>query len=254
MLRFGFLCVQKNNLLVNRECSDYKVRFCCAKERTPTWSPWSPWSKCTKTCGGGTKVRTRECEESNNGRTCVGNWPGEVKKNSQQTADCSMLPCGSKTIRNITWLFSQFLDALFCCNCCTEDYAWNPWGSWEKCLRTCGKDTTRRRRSCRPAEYGGKECPSRSKTELYIQDKDCKLPNCPEPGWTKWEKWSDCSLTCGIGTHKRKRGCIDFVDDKKPLDIKECKSLPDSSNAHIQIHLCTKKDNCPGNFNSSETI
>ena len=52
-LRYGVLCVNKNNKLFNTVCSDYKTRFCCAKAKQSQWSEWGPWGECSKTCGGG---------------------------------------------------------------------------------------------------------------------------------------------------------------------------------------------------------
>ncbi len=51
------------------------------------------------------------------------------------------------------------------------------------------------------------ECPrDRSK---YEQWRDCRLPPCPDPQWTAWSPWSDCSLTCGLGLMRKVRACAD---------------------------------------------
>ena len=39
------------------------------------WSKWGAFTKCTKTCGGGIRKRTRRCNNpppKNGGRTCPG--------------------------------------------------------------------------------------------------------------------------------------------------------------------------------------
>ena len=52
------------------------------------WSNWSEYGSCSKTCGGGMKVRSRTCTNpapSNNGTECVGE-PEEEK-------ECNSHPC-----------------------------------------------------------------------------------------------------------------------------------------------------------------
>ncbi|XP_078348187.1 uncharacterized protein LOC144633234 isoform X3 [Oculina patagonica] len=52
------------------------------------WSEWSSWTQCSKTCGGGIKVRERSCTNpppKGNGQSCV----GEV----EETGACSENPC-----------------------------------------------------------------------------------------------------------------------------------------------------------------
>ena len=33
----------------------------CNEDDCPVWTDWTPWSPCTKSCGGGKKVKTRKC-------------------------------------------------------------------------------------------------------------------------------------------------------------------------------------------------
>lgn len=53
------------------------------------WGRWSAWSTCSKTCGNGTKVRSRQCDDptpANSGKLCSGD-------DKQQTA-CIKGRCG----------------------------------------------------------------------------------------------------------------------------------------------------------------
>ncbi|XP_028409334.1 coadhesin-like [Dendronephthya gigantea] len=55
------------------------------------WSSWSPWSQCTASCGGGTKVRLRRCDNPipvNNGTNCT-----ELAGSTVETAACNIYPC-----------------------------------------------------------------------------------------------------------------------------------------------------------------
>ena len=52
------------------------------------WSDWSNWSNCSVTCGGGTKSRTRECnnpERQFDGEYCSGD--------DKEINDCGQIPC-----------------------------------------------------------------------------------------------------------------------------------------------------------------
>ena len=53
-----------------------------------SWSDWGAWSNCDKTCGGGTSIRTKECNNpapSGGGFVCVG--PG------QESEACNAQAC-----------------------------------------------------------------------------------------------------------------------------------------------------------------
>ena len=65
-----------------------KVIFCvitrpCNEEGCPTWTDWTPWSDCSSSCGGGRRVRARECripeEEVQDEDAFVLICPGEEK-------------------------------------------------------------------------------------------------------------------------------------------------------------------------------
>ena len=55
------------------------------------WSDWSNWGSCSRSCGGGTKLRRRACTNPvprNAGKTCE-----EVGGSALATASCETQPC-----------------------------------------------------------------------------------------------------------------------------------------------------------------
>ncbi|XP_061164503.1 uncharacterized protein LOC133173534 [Saccostrea echinata] len=56
------------------------------------WGSWDTWNSCTVTCGGGTKIRSRECNNPsplNSGNNC--GYPGPYT--STETISCNTLDC-----------------------------------------------------------------------------------------------------------------------------------------------------------------
>ena len=59
------------------------------------WSDWDSWSACTVTCGNGTKLRSRRCDDPeplNGGRNCTGK--------SEETAECATWNCPGESDRS----------------------------------------------------------------------------------------------------------------------------------------------------------
>ena len=59
------------------------------------WSDWDRWSACTVTCGNGTKLRSRRCDDPeplNGGRNCTGK--------SEETAECATWICPGESDRS----------------------------------------------------------------------------------------------------------------------------------------------------------
>merc|ERR1712003_17258 len=165
-------CKQIEDLLVDCDCDcDYS----CADPVNGGWSDYGKWTKCTKTCGGGTRNRTRSCTNpapAKGGRQCGGKETESEKCNTQK---------------------------------CPRDGGWSDYGKWSKCSENCGGGSQSRKRSCtRPAPaYGGKKCSGKD-----TESQRCNTQKCPrDGGWSDWGKWSKCSKTCGGGTQTRKRSC-----------------------------------------------
>ncbi|XP_071802833.1 hemicentin-1-like isoform X2 [Asterias amurensis] len=84
---------------------------------------------------------------------------------------------------------------------------YSEWSAWGECSKTCGNEGAyqRRTRKCdNPAPANnGRQC-SGSSTD----NRACTPPMCPiNGGWSSWQPWEDCSVTCGSGTRNRIRYC-----------------------------------------------
>ncbi|XP_013879264.1 SCO-spondin isoform X2 [Austrofundulus limnaeus] len=132
---------------------------------------------------------------------------------------------------------------LLCTNhSCRASCVWSSWSSWATCSVSCGRGQRTRYRSLIPEDEGADchseevqhkpchpgpcpplclldrrelrvgdtwlqgECQQCTCTPegVYCQDIDCRV----DGAWTPWSVWSDCSVTCGQGTHVRTRACI----------------------------------------------
>jgi hypothetical protein len=130
-------------------------------------STWGTWSTCTKTCGGGSRMRYRtETRPENHG--------GEPCPKLIETARCGEAPCA------VDCVVSQ-------------------WSGWGACSATCGAGVNRRTRTVQTEPLdGGKSCGSLSDSRscthasLSVCPVDCKV----EPTWGTWEA---CTRTCGGG-------------------------------------------------------
>ncbi|KAJ6596002.1 Hemicentin-1, partial [Pseudolycoriella hygida] len=109
------------------------------------WSEWNSWSPCSATCGSGTKIRTRNCDNppaSHGGTYCEGN-------NSESTI-CSVQSCAVHG-------------------------GWSDWYPWTACSKTCGKGQKYRRRECNSPKpiNGGAICEGSN-----FEMKTCKIRSC----------------------------------------------------------------------------
>jgi hypothetical protein len=215
----------------------------CNEEPCPEWTPWTDWSECSVTCGGGTQHRARECVRPTvrNGQlTCEGSAFEDRKCNTNQCpqwtewspwSECTKSCGGGTRIKTRMCPSSPFLRSSPCglgeseitepCNekTCLPDPSWSEWGAWSECSQTCGGGTTKTSRRCqvpqgfrKRSNIGSTEedsdddslpCPGASTMMLF-----CNLDDCPpETNWAPWGPWSECTKTCGDGKRSRAREC-----------------------------------------------
>lgn len=113
------------------------------------FSEWSAFTKCDKTCGGGKRVRTRDCNDPPpvfGGKNCEGE--------TRQEEVCNVEPCP------------------------VVDGGFSAWSEYSACSVTCGKGQKTRTRSCtNPAPgNGGKPCDGPES-----ETADCDQGPCPKP-------------------------------------------------------------------------
>uniref|UniRef100_A0A8C6R5U3 Complement factor properdin n=1 Tax=Nannospalax galili TaxID=1026970 RepID=A0A8C6R5U3_NANGA len=84
---------------------------------------------------------------------------------------------------------------------------WSLWSSWAPCSVTCSEGSQLRHRRCvgRGGQCSEKVAPGTLEWQLQAcEDQPC----CPEVGgWSEWEPWGPCSVTCSKGTRTRQRLC-----------------------------------------------
>ncbi|XP_053396764.1 SCO-spondin-like isoform X2 [Mercenaria mercenaria] len=197
------------------------------------YTDWSAWTACTKTCGGGSRGRSRTCTNptpQNDGLPCNGS--------SSQTEDCNTNTCPvdggwslwsdwdtcskscggggyqsrNRTCNNPFPLFGGLecvgdsIDIQACGNTnCPINGGWGYWQAWSQCSETCGSGIQTRYRYCDNPnpQYGGNSCFGN-----YNETQNCDGYNCPVNGqWGDWSSWTTCSVSCASGTHSRYRDC-----------------------------------------------
>ncbi|XP_033759595.1 A disintegrin and metalloproteinase with thrombospondin motifs adt-1-like [Pecten maximus] len=139
------------------------------------WSSYGNWGSCSRSCGTGSRSRTRQCNSpapAYNGADCVGS--------DTNTETCNTHPC-------------------------PIDGGWTSWGSYGSCSVTCAGGLKSRTRSCtNPApQHGGASCGNSDTSSA-----SCNTNPCPIDGeWSSWGSYGSCSVTCAGGVKYRTRSC-----------------------------------------------
>ena len=143
------------------------------------YTQWSVFSRCSSSCGGGKRFRTRNCTNP------TPQYGGD---------NCSRL--GKPT------------DVQDCnIHTCPVDGNYSSWTTFSRCSASCGDGIQIRNRSCTAPkpQFGGKNC---STFGLSYESRKCNLGACPiHGGYSEWSSFSECSKSCGNATKTRKRTC-----------------------------------------------
>ena len=166
-------------------------RESCVGPVCPSWASWTEFRSvgtCSVTCGSGGQwmtTRTRVCQNDNDNHNGCGATSPQAESVSQG--------CNS----HITCPY------------------WTEWSGfiYGPCSASCGTRATRtgtKTRICRNDIDSGNGCGARS-PQQQTETKACQVPLCPQWGlWSKFERASACSVTCGQGGNwivERRRVC-----------------------------------------------
>lgn len=104
-----------------------------------------------------------------------------------------------------------------------RDGGYTEWSEFTKCTVSCGGGVRHRKRDCTDPEpsLGGRNC---SRLGLSHEVLRCNERSCPvNGGFERWSRFGECSSSCGGGTQKRVRYCINPVPKFGGLDCKQQK-------------------------------
>eukprot|EP00931_Biecheleriopsis_adriatica_P049028 TRINITY_DN28353_c0_g1_i1.p1 TRINITY_DN28353_c0_g1~~TRINITY_DN28353_c0_g1_i1.p1 ORF type:complete len:1538 (+),score=223.45 TRINITY_DN28353_c0_g1_i1:91-4704(+) len=144
-------------------------------------SDWTAWSMCSKTCGGGEHMRSREIitHPKYGGRRCDGAL-AELK-------ECARNACGGPK---------------------PVDCQFGEWEAWSSCDK-CNGERKRRRKITAYPKYGGQECEPKHTAEVGKCPRRCAGQKYCE--WAEWKTWSECTVTCGLGGKRRRRRYLELT-------------------------------------------
>eukprot|EP00931_Biecheleriopsis_adriatica_P037977 TRINITY_DN21785_c0_g1_i2.p1 TRINITY_DN21785_c0_g1~~TRINITY_DN21785_c0_g1_i2.p1 ORF type:complete len:1661 (-),score=280.93 TRINITY_DN21785_c0_g1_i2:68-5050(-) len=146
-------------------------------------SQWSTWSVCTRECGGGQRMSTRQVYRHPvaGGKPCA----DSLKK----VEPCNMIYCPG--------------DEPVDCNL-------GSWRGWHPCSASCGGGVMQRERDvATEPRNGGIPCAAANITQAV----PCNTQPCNKGescSWTEWTFWSACSQPCAGGQSKRSRSMVDL--------------------------------------------
>ncbi|XP_077173364.1 ADAMTS-like protein 3 [Paroedura picta] len=152
------------------------ARVCNSRVCPPRWQV-GPWRLCSATCGVGIQTREVQCQLPGGAalgpENCKGGRPQALRA-------CNQVDCPP------VWHVEE----------------------WQQCSHTCGRGTQSRKVTCRQLLMDGSslELPDSRCHELRMPaHKPCAKTDCP-PQLVVGE-WSQCSVSCGIGSQRRKATC-----------------------------------------------
>ena len=150
--------------------------FCVKKPVDCVLNDWADaWSTCSKSCETGLQTETRS--------VAIEAWGGGVPcadEDKTREQECNKHKC-------------------------PIDCAWEPWGDWHACSKSCGSGTRKRYRHKKvQAMWGGVEC-----TGTWDGVEPCNTAACAvDCGVSSWGAWGTCTAECSSGRKTRTRSLV----------------------------------------------
>jgi len=189
-----------HELLHDRICGLQRMRdhlwLLLGRTKLPEDCEVTEWEEgeCSRSCGGGTQVSTREVIQPA--------WKGMQCPPLKMVQPCQEAACPMSCVVSI-------------------------WSGWSQCSAECdGGMQERTRGVITEARGGGDSCPELVNTRL-CNSRACSQ-DCPLAAWSAW---SSCSRACGSGTQRRLRalgpgtsrdGNCPSQDSKERLELRSC--------------------------------
>ncbi|XP_062418980.1 A disintegrin and metalloproteinase with thrombospondin motifs 20-like [Pungitius pungitius] len=147
----------------------------CDSGPCPVWN-FGVWGECTQTCGGGRRTRLVVCQRPSGQMLNVYNC--DILDKPPDVEQCNLQPCPGSA----SWQRRP----------------------WKPCSVSCGRGTKQREIACvypnqTKAEEGHCGHLPRPRTQ-----KSCRARRCPS--W-RANRWTQCSVTCGVGVQNRRVYC-----------------------------------------------
>ncbi|KAF7660784.1 hypothetical protein LDENG_00275340 [Lucifuga dentata] len=147
----------------------------CDSGPCPLWN-YGVWGECTQTCGGGRKTRLVVCQRPNGQR--LNDYNCDVLDKPPDMEQCNLQPCPGSA-------------------------SWHR-RPWKPCSVSCDVGTKQREIACvyqNQTKIDEEHC---SHLPRPRTQKACRARGCPS--W-KANRWSECSVTCGVGVQNRDVYC-----------------------------------------------
>ncbi|KAJ8681905.1 hypothetical protein QAD02_017697 [Eretmocerus hayati] len=160
--------------------------------------PSASWSPCSRSCGGGTQFKMKQCESG----TCDGSPLSESRAcNTKPCPSLSFVGSRSTTLTEQLSSASDELQINSAIDASTMTTAeWSCWGEWSECSASCGFGVRVRVRECLGPE--GSDCGPGA----ALERQPCEMPPCEwYRGWDAWSPWTSCDHS---GMQHRKRRCL----------------------------------------------
>ncbi|XP_032574245.1 semaphorin-5A [Drosophila sechellia] len=226
------------------------------------WGPWGEWSECSAQCGGGFRMRRRECNDPaplNGGMECPGcrldyeecNMQScqEVRKLSAWTPWLTVTGSGNSSEPHTERRFRFVCRATSpdpssvrvglpkeesrnchadgsCQRQVDHDSADSDAADWSPCSVSCGGGVQQRHRGrgSQSRVCNIHACPAEEQLSSNSLDNEVEHGE-----WGCWSEWSACSVTCGLGLRRRTRRCLaghDRFCQGRALEEQKCEMVP----------------------------